>query len=217
MIITKQGNLEQAQLVTASFRFANSKKDTAFWNTTLTPLLNKIESDLTLEQIRKLPNIIATKKAYKAIGLDATRHRPSSDSLLRRVVKGQGLYQINALVDINNYLSLKLQLPVGSYDLAKINGPISYQIAEEGAQYAGIGKGAINISHFPTLVDQQGAFGSPISDSTRAMIAPETTEDMLVVYVFGQSTAQSAAIEQTVKTVLQAAFNPQNMTTEIIA
>ncbi|MCM1635466.1 phenylalanine--tRNA ligase beta subunit-related protein [Latilactobacillus sakei] len=118
---------------------------------------------------------------------------------------------------MNNYLSLKLQLPIGSYDLAKIDGPISYQVAEEGAEYAGIGKGAINISHFPTLVDQQDAFGSPISDSTRAMIAPETTEAMLVVYAFGQSPAQLAAIEQTVKTVLQAAFNPEEITTEIIA
>ncbi|MEJ1307099.1 phenylalanine--tRNA ligase beta subunit-related protein [Latilactobacillus sakei] len=134
--ITKQANLEQAQLVTATFGFTNSKKDTAFWDTTLTPLLNEIEADLTLEQIRELPNITATKKAYKAVGLDAARHRPSSDSLLRRVVKGQGLYQINALVDVNNYLSLKLQLPIGSYDLAKIDGPISYQVAEEGAEYA---------------------------------------------------------------------------------
>lgn len=112
---------------------------------------------------------------------------------------------------------MKLQLPIGSYDLAKIDGQISYQVAEEGAQYAGIGKGAINISHFPTLVDRQGAFGSPISDSTRAMIALETTEAMLVVYAFGQSTEQLALIEQTVKVVLQAAFDPQNITTEIIA
>ncbi|WP_436651351.1 hypothetical protein [Latilactobacillus sakei] len=49
------------------------------------------------------------------------------------------------------------------------------------------------------------------------MIAPETTEAMLVVYAFGQSPAQLAAIEQTVKTVLQAAFNPEEITTEIIA
>ena len=112
---------------------------------------------------------------------------------------------------------MKLQLPIGSYDLAKIDGPISYQVAEEGAEYAGIGKGAINISHFPTLVDQQGAFGSPISDSTRAMIAPETTEAMIVVYAFGQSPAQLTAIEQTIKTVLQAAFNPEEIITEIIA
>lgn len=217
MTITKQANLDQAQLVTATFKFTNSKKNTAFWETTLTPLLNELEADLTLEQIRELPNIVATKKVYKTVGLDPARHRPSSDSLLRRVVKGQGLYQINALVDVNNYLSLKLQLPIGSYDLAKIDGQISYQVAEEGAQYAGIGKGAINISHFPTLVDRQGAFGSPISDSTRAMIALETTEAMLVVYAFGQSTEQLALIEQTVKVVLQAAFDPQNITTEIIA
>lgn len=217
MTITKQANLDQAQLVTATFKFTNSKKNTAFWETTLTPLLNELEADLTLEQIRELPNIVATKKVYKTVGLDPARHRPSSDSLLRRVVKGQGLYQINALVDVNNYLSLKLQLPIGSYDLAKIDGQISYQVAEEGAQYAGIGKGAINISHFPTLVDRQGAFGSPISDSTRAMIALETTEAMLVVYAFSQSTEQLALIEQTVKVVLQAAFDPQNITTEIIA
>lgn len=49
------------------------------------------------------------------------------------------------------------------------------------------------------------------------MIAPETTEAILVVYAFGQSSAQLATIEQTVKTVLQTAFNPEAITTEIIA
>ncbi|MGM9900611.1 MAG: hypothetical protein ACI31T_01355 [Latilactobacillus sakei] len=49
MTITKQANLDQAQLVTATFSFTNSKKDTAFWETTLTPLLNEIEVNLSLE------------------------------------------------------------------------------------------------------------------------------------------------------------------------
>lgn len=49
MIITKQANLDQAQLVTATFSFTNAKKDAAFWDTTLTPLLNEIEANLSLE------------------------------------------------------------------------------------------------------------------------------------------------------------------------
>ncbi|WP_176372785.1 MULTISPECIES: phenylalanine--tRNA ligase beta subunit-related protein [unclassified Enterococcus] len=88
---------------------------------------------------------------------------------------------------MNNYLSLKLYLPIGSYDLSKLNDDLSYLVASKGEEYEGIGKGMIKISNFPVLSDSLGPFGSPISDSTRAMISLETKKAMLVVYSFDES------------------------------
>src|SRR5215831_15462360 len=50
------------------------------------------------------PGQIATIKKIRGIfhrcGLDPTRYRASSESLLRRAVKGKGLYFVNSAVDL---------------------------------------------------------------------------------------------------------------------
>src|SRR5260370_29256924 len=48
------------------------------------------------------PQVEATRKAYKALGKDPARYRGSAEALLRRVVAGKGLPQINAVVDAIN-------------------------------------------------------------------------------------------------------------------
>src|SRR5439155_16089681 len=53
----------------------------------------------------------AVRGMQKSFGFDPARYRPSSGSLLRRVLKGQGLYQINTAVDVNNLCSLEFLLP----------------------------------------------------------------------------------------------------------
>ena len=53
---------------------------------------------------------------FHRTGVDPTRYRPSSESLLRRAVKGKGLYFINSVVDLVNYFSLKTLCPMGLFD-----------------------------------------------------------------------------------------------------
>src|SRR5262245_65893858 len=62
-----------------------------------------------ISSVRKIRSIL-----HRA-GLDPTRYRPSSESLLRRAVKGKGLYFINSVVDLVNYFSLKKLCPMGLY------------------------------------------------------------------------------------------------------
>ena len=80
---------------------------------------------------------------YRRIGLDPTKTRPSSEALLRRVRKGDGLPRINSLVDICNWCSLEFQLPYGLYDLAAIEPPIDLRLGADGEEYEGIGFVAI--------------------------------------------------------------------------
>ena len=200
MIIQRIDGLpESARLAVTEFTFVNSEYDQALWENKLNPMIQMIEQEFTIERIREEKRIIATKRAYKKMGLDPSRYRPSSESLLRRVCKGNGLYRINTLVDVNNYLSLYLRLPVGSYDLEKLNGSLAYSVGQEGERYQGIGKKIINIHQFPVLSDSEGPFGSPISDSTRAMISVETTRALLVVYSFEQTEDELEDIQQQVK------------------
>ena len=52
---------------------------------------------------------------YRRVGIDPTKTRPSSEALLRRVTRGDGIPRINSLVDICNWCSLGFQLPYGLY------------------------------------------------------------------------------------------------------
>src|SRR6059058_3982690 len=129
---------------------------------------------------------ISTVKRIRAIfhraGLDPTRYRPSSESLLRRAVKGKGLYFINSVVDLVNYFSLKLLWPIGLYDADKLRLPITWRVGREGESYEGIGRDMLNLAHFPLLVDQEGPFGSPISDSMRTRVTEACTRILWITF-----------------------------------
>lgn len=190
------------QLAVTKISFKNSAKNQAMWDELLDPLNDQINANDTLEDIRNSERIKATKAGYKELGKDPSRFRPSSDALWRRVVKGKGLYQINTLVDLNNYLSLKYKMPFGSYDLDKVNGDITLTKGSSGATYAGIGKSDINIENLLVLADDDGPFGSPTSDSTKAMISDDTVSALMVGYLFGFEKAEIAELQSEVADVV---------------
>jgi DNA/RNA-binding domain of Phe-tRNA-synthetase-like protein len=129
---------------------------------------------------------ISTVKKIRSIfhraGLDPTRYRPSSESLLRRAVKAKGLYFINSVVDLVNYFSLKMLWPMGLYDADKLKPPITWRVGQEGETYTGIGRDQLNLAHFPLLVDQEGPFGSPISDSMRTRVTEDCKRILWITF-----------------------------------
>src|SRR6478609_6269684 len=143
-----------------------------------------LTSTIKPEQINSIPPIAAMRAAYKALGKDPSRYRGSAEALLSRVLSGKGLYQINSVVDINNLVSLESLNPAGTYDLEKITPPIELRIGAAGESYKGIGKDEINIENLPVFADAQGPFGSPTSDSERAMVRLETRKILMVVFSF---------------------------------
>ncbi len=141
-------------------------------------------AETELSQANKREQIQMTRKGYKALGKDPNRYRCSAEAMCRRIAKERGLYVINNVVDINNYLSIKSGYSMGSYDLAHTSGEIVWDRAPEGTAYQGIGKDVLNLSFLPVLFDAEGAFGNPTSDSTRAMVTDTTEHILLVFYCF---------------------------------
>ncbi len=130
-------------------------------------------------------HIQATRKAYKALGKDPARYRGSAEALLRRIVSGKGLPQINAVVDVINLVSVESRLPVGLYDLAHVAGPIVFRAGRPGETYKGIGKYDLNLEGLPVFCDAHGPHGSPTSDSERTMVTAATTNILAVIVSFG--------------------------------
>ncbi len=160
------------------------------------PLWDEIDQFIegfTLEMgdIAKLPQISEARKAYRALGKDPTRYRLSSDSLLRRIVKAQGLYQVNDIVDLNNLLSMESGHSIGTYDLETLEGSIEYGIGKADEIYHGIGRGVLNIDGLPVLRDAKGSFGSATSDSERSMITLSTQRILMNIIAFDGDQALS--------------------------
>ena len=137
----------------------------------------------------QIEEVGVARRVYRALGLDPTRTRPSSEALLRRVLKGKGLYVVNSLVDAINQASLELMLPFGLYDADRIEGEVVLRRGREGEAYEGIRRGEIGVEGRPVLVDAAGAFGNPTADSLRTSIRLETTAALVVVFAPGDWSA----------------------------
>jgi DNA/RNA-binding domain of Phe-tRNA-synthetase-like protein len=149
--------------------------------TRVTEILNLPYPRTVLES----PQVTATRAAYKALGKDPARYRGSAEALLRRVVAGKGLPQINAVVDVINLVSVESRLPIGLYDLAHVTGEIVFRAGLAGETYKGIGKYDLNLEGLPLFADATGPHGSATSDSERTMVTDATKDVLGIIISFG--------------------------------
>ena len=133
-------------------------------------LEQRVMKQLTLETLLKEPRIAAARTGYKSLGKDPSRYRLSTEALLRRLIKGNGLYYVNNAVDIGNILSAQTQRSVAVLDEDKIEGDILIRIGKD-EPYEGIGRGNINIENIPVYCDEVGPVGPPTSVTPRTRIA----------------------------------------------
>ena len=142
---------------------------------------NSLATSLKTEDIRHNKAIAAAREAYKACGKDPARYRLSSEALLRRVVSGKGLYQINNVVDLLNLVSISTGFSIGGYDESKVVGDIRMGIGQAGELYQGLGRGDLNIEGMPVFRDGNGAFGTSTSDSERTGVSDNTKRFLMVI------------------------------------
>jgi len=154
----------------------------------------QLRRERSLEQVAEMPSVRAVRAMFRAWGVDPVRYRPSSEALLRRVVQGKGLYRVSNVVDLNNLGSIETAWPYGTYDRATLAPPVALRLGLTGEKYEGIGKQTWHLAGRPVLVDGQGPFGSPISDSMRTRIT-EATAAVLTV-VFAPASSAAGALDQ---------------------
>ena len=137
---------------------------------------------LTTESLKTMESIQATRRIYKLCGKDPSRYRPSGEALVRRVLQGKKLYQIDTLVDLINLASMKFGYSIGAFDADKFRGEtLTLGIGREGEPYEGIGRGMLNIAGLPVYRDSTGGVGTPTSDNERTKVTLATTHLLVLV------------------------------------
>lgn len=135
----------------------------------------KFRQTLTTDTVKDISAIAATRRVYKTCGKDPSRYRPSSEALIRRVLQGKQLYQIDTLVDLINLASITYGYSIGGFDAGKFSGDtLSLGVGREGEPYEGIGRGMLNIAGLPVYRDAIGGVGTPTSDNERTKMGLAT-------------------------------------------
>lgn len=154
-----------------------------FPNSEITQLMESASQEIKDSPKESYIGIEALKSTYKTLGLKSS-YVGSNEALYKRIVTDKGLYHVNSVVDINNYMSIKSLRSIGSYDLAKLYGDIEFRCGTAGESYVGTTKRSVDLNKLPVLCDARGPFGSPTSDSDKALIKPSTSKLMTVIFSF---------------------------------
>jgi DNA/RNA-binding domain of Phe-tRNA-synthetase-like protein len=90
-----------------------------------------------LERATDHPHVAAWRAAFSAFGAKPSRYPSSAEALISRVLKGQPLPRVNALVDLYNAVSVRWAIPVGGEDIDRVVGPVRLVFASGGESFDG--------------------------------------------------------------------------------
>ena len=189
-------------------RVINSDTSTLLWEEI--DLLVEDTGKLSLDLINKIPAIAATRNAYKILGKDPNRYRPSAEALHRRIVKDMGLYKINTIVDIINYVSIKTAYSIGGFDADKIQGDnILLDVGTSEDDFEAIGRGKLNIEFLPVYRDAVAGIGTPTSDEERTKIDINTKNILVIINAYSGENGLLEAVDL-MKMMLEKYANASN-------
>ncbi len=162
----------------------NSQFSSELWQE-IDSFIDDYRNRYTIDSIKQMPSIEATRTAYRRCGKDPSRYRPSGEALVRRTLQGKELYRVNTLVDLINLASIAYGYSIGGFDADKIvpdsHLSLTLGIGREDEPYEGIGRGPLNIAGLPVYRDALGGIGTPTSDHERTKLSLETTHLLTIV------------------------------------
>lgn len=171
----------------------NSEYNAELW-AEINDLGEKYKAEYTTETVKTISGIEATRRVYRACGKDPSRYRPAAEALIRRMLQGKELYQIDTLVDLINLASIAFGYSIGGFDADKFVGDtLTLGIGREGEPYEGIGRGMLNIAGLPVYRDAEGGVGTPTSDNERTKIELSTRHVIVLVNGYDGNEAQVKA------------------------
>ena len=137
-------------------------------------MVAELRRNLALDRLGADPMLGGMREIFRALGLDPFRHRPSVEAMIRRVLSGAGVPPVHVVADANNLCALITRLPFGSYDAARLRGPLRIRRGRPDETFQRAGGPPVPLAGRIVVADSQGPFGSATTDAGRAGITPQT-------------------------------------------
>jgi len=148
-------------------------------------LFDQIRARHSRDSLKNDDILSAFREFYWTFGMDPTKSRVSSEALLRRILRGHGLWRISNIVDIANLASAFHKFPIGLADTSKLDGPLYIRTAEEGEIFERIDGEEIECRGRDLVVadtKQIICFGYATHDSKSTRIRSDTEDTIVMVY-----------------------------------
>jgi DNA/RNA-binding domain of Phe-tRNA-synthetase-like protein len=156
-----------------------------------------------LEQLSSHPPVKAMRLLFRAAGTDPTKYRPSSEALLRRLIKGEDMPTINPMVDLSNCLSAQLAVPVCVMAAGTFSPPFVFRAGRAGERYLSL-RGPFRLDGRPLLCDVDGPLDTPITGNDKVKVTAATTHAWLVAYL-PQGEVAAADADAALSTLVESA------------
>lgn len=188
----------------------NTKHNETLW-AEIDQFSENLRSSSDLTNIKTNIPIASTRHAYKLLGKDPNRYRPSAEALRRRILRDLPLFQIDTMVDLINLVSLETGYSISGLDLAKIDGKnIILGVGKANEYFEAIGRGVLNIEGLPVYRDNLGGISTPTSDEERTKLTTETSQLLILINAYDRGDRLDFAINYA-KELLHAHLTPKSM------
>ncbi len=87
------------------------------------------EKNFLDKKVKEDERIIPYREAFQKLDINPNKYQCSVEAMFTRISKGKQLPHINPLVDLNNAISLKYTLPMGTHDLSLSDSDIEMRFA----------------------------------------------------------------------------------------
>ena len=101
--------------------------------------IKKAEEQIGDQPPTKHPHIASWRELYRSFGTKAGDYRPSAEALIRRCIKTGKLPHINNAVDLYNIVSVRHIIPMGGFDLDKVDGDIHLRFSDGDEEFIPLG------------------------------------------------------------------------------
>jgi len=91
-------------------------------------VMKEVREQYDLESLRSLSAFRAYRDFFWNVGIDPTKNRPAAEALIRRILGGKVIPNINTLVDAYNLVSVKTEIALAAFDADKLKGDPSHAV-----------------------------------------------------------------------------------------
>jgi len=102
-------------------------------------VIKNVRERYNLESLKDMPTFRFYRDFFWRIGVDPTKNRPAAEALIRRILGGGSIPNINTLVDSYNLASIETEIALAAFDSGKINGELLMRSSKIGEKFEGIG------------------------------------------------------------------------------
>ena len=148
-------------------------------------LFKEIRTNVTLDDAKDDPVFRSYRDLYWIFGMDPTKHRVSSEALLRRVLRELNFWRVSNLVDVANLASAYHKVPIGLVDDSQRKGDLVVRTAKKNEIFTRIGGNEITCrGREIVLADQEKiiCYGYATHDSNHTKVTAMSKDVLLILY-----------------------------------